>query len=203
MAWCEKCGGEYVDGITMCDKCGAELTDKSQTGRDLRKRRRQKIRELKQELEGYREVFLVNTNSFVELNYITSMLDEKDIGYRVLESDSGSYLSVLHGKSFLGKNIYIDQSRFEEAREVLDSLIVEQETPEAETEIENQQVGEDESFEPIKGVKPFKKAFQIVVIAIAAAIVVLGLFSAIRMIIRSFDNNTRPTIVDVIEEAID
>ena len=89
-------------------------------GSELEKAEEGKLREPKTK-PFEREVFLINVNSVVKLAYITSMLDEKDIGYRVSGVSSGSYLTVLHGKSFFGKNIYVGQSNQDEAMWAIES----------------------------------------------------------------------------------
>ena len=114
MAWCRQCKSEYREGITACYKCGVPLVD------ELTNPEEGKAGKLKSK-PYEREVFLVNVMSIVELTYITSMLDENDIGYRVLEKDAGQYLSIRHGRSYFGKSIYVKESQLKQAKEVVDS----------------------------------------------------------------------------------
>jgi len=116
MAWCKECKSEYNAGITMCYKCGALLVD------HLKEETVAENEMLEPEIKPYeKEVFLVNVMSVVELTYITSMLDENEIGYRISEVSSGNYLSVVQGKSFFGKNINVGEFSFEKAMEIVES----------------------------------------------------------------------------------
>lgn len=202
MAWCEKCKGEYIDGIATCPKCGITLTEEPQTNRAIRKRQKQKLKRLKEENKNYKEAFLVNTNSLVEFNYITTNLQNMGISYRAIEEGSGQYLSILHGKSFVGSSVYVDEARLDEAKEVLNSLESEQEEYEpilnntSDGEIEEEKKEAQEYGEPSKGVKLFKKAFRIVVVIIVAVFVVVMLYSAIKLLMRLFENNTGNTMLE-------
>lgn len=114
--WCKKCKGEYVDGITTCPKCGIALVEEPQI--DLEKTQE---KPKKNASDNIRETFLVNTSSIVKLAYITSLLNEMKIKYRVLEKDVGQYLSIIHGRNYIGKSVYVEEDRIKDAREVIDS----------------------------------------------------------------------------------
>ncbi len=116
MAWCPNCSGEYIDGVTTCYKCNVDLVDEpvEMPAEEIASERNKKPFE--------KEVFLVNVNSVVELAYITSMLENMNIHFRVIEKDIGQYLSIRHGKSYLGKSIYVEEGQLETAQEADDSF---------------------------------------------------------------------------------
>lgn len=120
MAWCKKCKGEYIDGITTCPKCGIALTEEPQI--DLEKSKKKPKKNVSASI---REMFLVNTSSMVKLAYVTSLLNEMGIKYRVLEKDVGQYLSIRHGRNYIGKSVYVEEYRIKEASEVIDSYMAE------------------------------------------------------------------------------
>ena len=167
MAYCSKCGGEYVDGIEVCPKCFELLISKEELEDGKDSRQDNYIKELKEKL-------LTNVISIVELNYITSALFEMGIGYRVIEEKEGAYLTVLHGRSYVGKSIYVDSSRYKEAAALLESL-------------KNTGMGtEDADMEygqPPKTVSLFKKIFKIVVIGLAAIFAVAAIWALVTYII--------------------
>ena len=69
------------------------------------------------------EVLLVNTLGVVELNYISSMLEQENIQFRVVEEGVGQYLTILHGRSFVGMSIYVKKEDFEKAHEIVESFV--------------------------------------------------------------------------------
>lgn len=200
--WCEKCKGEYIDGITECPKCGVALTEEPQTARAIRKRQKQRFKRLKEQSKNYKEAFLVNSSSLIEYNYITTNLENMGITYRAVEEGAGNYLSILHGKSFAGCSIYVDKTKLDEARELLNTLEAEQQ--ESELNIiniseEDEKEDAQEYGELPKGVKLFKMAFRIVVIIIVAVVVVVMLYSLISMLITLFESKTERSIFDFLD----
>lgn len=112
--WCKKCRGEYIEGITTCPKCGIALTEEPQITIDKIKKKTKKSVSA-----NIKETFLVNTSSMVKLAYVTSQLNKMAIKYRVLEKDAGQYLSIRHGRSYMGKSVYVEEDRIKEASEVI------------------------------------------------------------------------------------
>lgn len=108
MPWCPKCGAEYREGFAVCDECGVKLVSK-----------RDGEGTAVGPFEG--EALLVNVNDPVQLSYITSMLEQEDIPYRVMEEEAGQYLSIIFGKSYFGANIYVGKGDYERAAEILKS----------------------------------------------------------------------------------
>lgn len=108
MPWCPKCNTEYRKGVAVCDDCGAKLVNE---------RDGDKLTD--EPFEG--ETLLINVNDPVQLSYITSMLEEQGIPYRVIEEGAGQYLSLIFGKSYYGANIYVGKDDYEKAADILAS----------------------------------------------------------------------------------
>ncbi len=68
-----------------------------------------------------KEIFLININDAVELSYITSMLKEEKIPYRLVSEDMGLHLQIIHGRSFLGRSIYVRRCDYAQAMEIVKS----------------------------------------------------------------------------------
>ena len=64
------------------------------------------------------EILLENINDIVKFSYITSMLENEKILYRVSSGDVGNYLEILHGRSYLGKNIYVRKVDYHQAKQI-------------------------------------------------------------------------------------
>ncbi len=138
MPWCPKCRYEYNDGFTKCSDCGAVLVDELDLSSKEQKRAQEgkPLEKVQRSSEDYDEVFLINTDNAVELSYITSMFKDEEIKYRIADESSGGYLQILHGKSFFGKNIFVDKESYDKAIEILQSLEDFQMMSEKQTEID-------------------------------------------------------------------
>lgn len=66
-------------------------------------------------------MFLANINDAVELSYITSMLNENKIPFRLVSEDAGQYLSIIHVRSFFGRSIYVRSCDYPQAIEIVQS----------------------------------------------------------------------------------
>ncbi len=67
------------------------------------------------------EVLLANVNDTIQLSYLTSMLEDAKIPYRIIAKDASDYLQIMTGFSFMGSCIYVDMNDFDEAQAILDS----------------------------------------------------------------------------------
>lgn len=108
MQRCPKCQTEYRDGFSICTDCGVQLVEFTEKTRKIEK-------------EDVDEVLLANIYDTVEFSYIVSLLQEAKIPYRIIEEDTGNYLQIMHGRSYMGKNIYISKNDYDQAQEILDS----------------------------------------------------------------------------------
>ena len=73
---------------------------------------------MEKKTSGYKEELLVSSSDVVELGYITDMLSEMGISYRV-EEKAEQFVSMFYGKSAPLVNIYVDERRLSEAKEIL------------------------------------------------------------------------------------
>lgn len=64
-------------------------------------------------------MFLVNLSGPVEISFLTSMLEEQGIPYRLMEADIGQYLSIMQGVSFFGKDVYVSARDLGRAAEIV------------------------------------------------------------------------------------
>lgn len=122
MPVCPHCHAEYRDGYAVCGDCGTELipdAPASSPDSSENKKSRQQPSVAAERYSGDR--FLANVNDAVELAYIKSALAQLDIPFRVLAGDISQHLYILHGRSFMGINIYVVDDSFEIASEVLAS----------------------------------------------------------------------------------
>ncbi len=119
MPWCPKCKAEYRKSFTECTECGEPLVaalsdapaEADTAGAVL------------EECESFDdEVFLANLSGPIEISYITSMLEEQGIPYRLMEGDIGQYLSAVQGVSFFGEDVYIAAKNYERAAEIVKSF---------------------------------------------------------------------------------
>lgn len=122
MPVCPNCHAEYRDGYTVCGDCGTELVPDAPAAsldNPENKKNRKQSSATTERYSGDR--FLANVNDAVELAYITSALAQQNIPCRVLAEDISQYLYILHGRSFMGVNVYVPESGFAMACDVLAS----------------------------------------------------------------------------------
>lgn len=143
MLVCPKCKTEYRDGFTMCPDCGAPLEEpvlENSPQTESQEKQRDVIAQYGEDVD---ERFLANFNGVVELSYVTSMLDDARIPYRIIAKDVSDYLQIMHGSSYLGSCLYVNAKDYEAAREIIDSL-------KAPVVPEDELAPEEKSFSSIK-----------------------------------------------------
>lgn len=67
-------------------------------------------------------VLLRSTSDNYELNLIKGLLEQADIPYIVKERGSGGYMKIIGGMSIFGTDIYVEESTFEQAEDILSSF---------------------------------------------------------------------------------
>ncbi len=143
MLVCPKCKTEYRDGFTMCPDCGVPLEEpvlENSPQTESQEKQRDVIAQYGEDVD---ERFLANFNGVVELSYVTSMLDDARIPYRIIAKDVSDYLQIMHGSSYLGSCLYVNEKDYEAAREIIDSL-------KAPVVPEDELAPEEKSFSSIK-----------------------------------------------------
>lgn len=77
----------------------------------------------KEKLEDEIELVLLRTTSDnFEFNLITGLLEEADIAFIIKERGSGGYMKIIAGNSLYGTDIYVEESTFERAEDILSSF---------------------------------------------------------------------------------
>ena len=122
MPVCPNCHTEYRAGFTTCSDCGAKLVpdapDESQIRPPEKKKR---LLDADTKNRDSWDKLLDNINDNVELAYIKSALSGLGIPYRALAQDVSQYLYIMHGRSFMGVDIYVPEDSFASACDALAS----------------------------------------------------------------------------------
>lgn len=143
MLICPKCKTEYRDGFTTCADCGASLEEHAAIINETAQSSKNERKAAESGWQPADERFLANFNEVVELSYVTSMLDDARIPYRIIAKDVSDYLQIMHGSSYLGSCLYVNAKDYEAAREIIDSL-------KAPVVPEDELAPEEKSFSSIK-----------------------------------------------------
>lgn len=104
MPWCPKCGVEYEAGRETCNGCGESLVE--ELG-------------LESSFETDQEAFLKNVSN-TEADIIKGLLNTYGIPIRKRYREaSGSYINIYMGRADSGVDIFVPESKLQEARNVL------------------------------------------------------------------------------------
>jgi len=115
MSWCPNCKTEYRDGFSKCADCGADLVD-----------------ELPQENSEsnyiplntpMRPCLLISVSDGIQAKLIENLLAESNIPFLVQDKGCGAYLKVYMGYSAFGTEIYVDESNYHRAKELVDAYL--------------------------------------------------------------------------------
>lgn len=109
MPYCPKCHAEYREGFTKCADCNVDLVD------ELPKA--EKHKEDKIQFEK-----LVHVNNNIELSYITSMLKEEGIVYRLISGRAAGVFETKKGRISPKNVIYVDKNKINEAMAIVLSI---------------------------------------------------------------------------------
>lgn len=119
MPYCPICKAEYRDGFTKCIDCGTDLIDELPEHDNLASK----------ELFGHpeytvfeNEVVLETFVDSVQFMYVASALDEMGIHYLVRIGRENTFKGLYTLKPNQEKTIYVQESDYERAEEVLISL---------------------------------------------------------------------------------
>lgn len=108
--YCPNCKSEFRDGLEFCSTCNCtlveELTD-------------EETKDVPIELLNENEVFLINLRNEYEADIIESILGSNSIKSSRKHRDAGGYLSIYMGNSIEGVDIYVLESEYEVAMELV------------------------------------------------------------------------------------
>lgn len=65
---------------------------------------------------------LTSTDNTVNANVIKGLLEERAIPCYVKDLETGNYMNLYMGYSVFGKEIYVDEADYEDAKEVLEGI---------------------------------------------------------------------------------
>lgn len=127
MLWCPNCKSEYRDGFLKCSDCGALLVDELP----------EKDKDNKINInESISPCFLISVSNEIQAKFIESVLNEADIPFFTKDRECGAYLKVYMGFSVFGMDIYVAESNYIRAKELVHDDLFEPEV--------------DNDFEPLK-----------------------------------------------------
>ena len=123
MRYCPNCKAEYRDGFDKCIDCEIDLVDELPADAETQmQRQRATIGKVSPEPELGEEIPIITVNDEVKFVYITSLLEQENIPFRVMQQGTGHYLSIYFGSSYMGKTIYVDKKNYEKALEIAASF---------------------------------------------------------------------------------
>jgi|GEM_PF-1943770 len=111
MKYCEKCQCEYEDFAVACADCGEEL---------INYENKKEIDETKE--EGDYLVVLKSCSSSEEANLLISLLTHEGIYTYTRHEGAGSYLTLLHGRSYQGVQVLVPSEELDRSLVVLNEF---------------------------------------------------------------------------------
>jgi len=106
MPWCPGCRTEYMEGFKTCSDCGAGLVDELEPPEEV-------------PVIYDSEAFLMSTADSVEAGVIESLLKSYNIPVLMKHKETGAYLNIYMGMSSFGVELYVPESKLEEAKEII------------------------------------------------------------------------------------
>jgi hypothetical protein len=108
--YCPNCKSEFRDGFEFCTTCKCTLVEELPDA---------ETKDIPKELQNEDEVFLINVRNEYEADIIESILCSNDIKVLRKHRDAGGYLSIYMGNSVQGVDIYVRESEYEVALEMI------------------------------------------------------------------------------------
>jgi hypothetical protein len=110
MVHCPNCKSEFRDGFEFCSTCNCALVEELPD---------EETKDIPIELQNENEVFLINVRNEYEADIIESILSSNGIKLLRKHRDAGGYLSIYMGNSVQGVDIYVRESEYEVALEMI------------------------------------------------------------------------------------
>lgn len=107
MKICVNCGCEHEDRAIICSECEGKLIDSQDYHPE-------------ETIYDYQELtFLKNCESNDEANLLISLLNNEGITASIQYQQAGSYLNIVHGRSFQGADVMVPKEDLELAQSIL------------------------------------------------------------------------------------
>jgi predicted ribosome quality control (RQC) complex YloA/Tae2 family protein len=129
--YCPRCKSEFRDGFHYCTTCECSLVEDLPNEETI---------DFKEENSSDHEVFLVNVRDEYEAEIIESLLRSNDIEVSRKHREAGAYLTIYTGISIQGIDLYVLESVYEEAKELIETL------PEAVVEDSHEEMAEEQAL---------------------------------------------------------
>jgi len=113
MLVCPNCHSEYREGYYKCSDCNVELIAKTH-GNNFNE---------VNSLHGDKWIFLYNIREEFKAINAKSLLEDNNIPVLIKSKGSGEYLKLVQGISFYGFDLYVHREKAEEAKEILESIL--------------------------------------------------------------------------------
>lgn len=129
--FCTRCKKEYGDGVTVCPDCKQELVEKAE--------------EEIETVEAMKPVKVASAANSTEAGLIMNLLRNNGIQCFKKDNGIGGYMNIYYGFSVYGEEIYVDESDFDKASEIVKEL-----SPVQAQESDLEDAGEAEDTEEIE-----------------------------------------------------
>lgn len=131
MMYCPNCKSEFRDGLEFCSTCNCTLVEELPD---------EETKDVPIKLLNENEVFLINVRNEYEADIIESILSSNSIKLSRKHRDAGGYLSIYMGSSIEGVDIYVLETEYEVAMELVKT------EQEVRVEEENEEVDEEQTL---------------------------------------------------------
>ncbi len=113
MPWCENCKEEYREGFVLCTECGgnliAEVPKENHVGT------------ANNYSGSINPCLLISISDGIQLSVIEELLEQSNIPFYKKDKECGTYLKIYMGYSVFGTDIYVDESNYNEAKNLVDT----------------------------------------------------------------------------------
>lgn len=109
--WCPKCGAEYREGFFVCAGCECSLVEESPFGEESLPKERK--------ISTVDWTLLTTVNTDIEAAALEALLEENGIPVLKKYIGAAEYMKIYMGMVTLGVKIYVPETRFHEAEDLI------------------------------------------------------------------------------------